>query len=85
MKSGGINPDASARVQLDTRIRTLVRDALEGERVSVEEVIFLYTRLLVELSDAAPVAPDERMGFIVGHVVAALELHASRRRSGATT
>jgi len=69
MKFFETNPDPSARVALDTAIRVPIKAALEAEVVSVDEVVFLLTRLLPELTV---------YGIAMGHLAAAYDLATQR-------
>ncbi len=62
MKFLEINSDPHNRAQLDVQIRVPIKFALDHERVSVNEAVFLLTRILAELA-----GPD----LVTGHFLAA--------------
>jgi len=72
MKLTGTNPDPAARVQLDTAIRGLIKTYLHTEAVSVDEVVFLLTRMLPELAEYP---------LVEGNIMAAYHLagHAGKQ------
>ncbi len=70
MKLTGINSDPENRVKLDAAIRVPIKHFLDAELVSVDEVVFLLTRMLPELCEASPV---------LGHVLAAYECARKKR------
>lgn len=61
----GINPDPSARVELDTALRVKIRDAMRAELVTPEEVRFLLIRMLGDLEPG-----EEGWGKVLGGVCA---------------
>lgn len=69
MKLTGINPDSGPRAKLENDIRLPVKLALQNGSVSVEEVVFLITRMLTELADGA---------IVHGHLLASYDLSARR-------
>lgn len=65
--------DPQYRVALDGKLREAILEAVNGGRVSLEEVTFLLVRMLPEL------APQNQ---VFGHVVAAYELARQRGQEG---
>ena len=89
MKSAGINKDPTNRVLLDTTIRAELKNALESDSASVEEVVFLLSRMLAEMLPFVPIdeanrgtvfRDGQRLGFILGHVEAACMLALQRAK-----
>lgn len=76
MKPFGINPNSEIRVRVDAQIRDALQLALEAESMSVEEAVFILTRILPELADAP---------IVVGHIVAAYKMAASRHQAPVLT
>jgi len=74
MKVQGVNPDPKNRVALDTELRTKIKAALDAETISVEETVFLLTRMLPDLC-------PEQVG--VGNVAAAYALRKNPNEPGA--
>jgi hypothetical protein len=68
MKLNGINPNHTQRVELDGRLRALLKAAIDAEEVSVEEVVYLLVRTAVETEEFLP------KGFVLGNVSGAYTL-----------
>ncbi len=68
MKLHGINPDNTNRVELDGNLRELIKKAIDDEKVSAEEVVYLLVRAAVETEDFLP------KGHVLGNVVGAYAL-----------
>lgn len=65
MKILDVAQNSENRVALDEEIRLKIHEALHQEKVSANEVVFLLSRMLAELGDAAIVAGHLQAAYLI--------------------